>query len=481
MSEEQESQDLAGELSTTLNETPINLEEEAQTEAVKAEPPSPTALDLDRWSVRRGKDWLKECDESKPEENEARDDWGEEVENPSPKALAGDDRELVAADLLAAAWEPTPKLAKSCIDPRRQHFLASMLQTPEYQSLHRQTMLDDVASELAAASFAQQWCALVQTEEPTDELDRDSQAMQSAKSACDQARSDVQDLNDTRSSLGIGGDGPTNSGGMSVQQVKQLFSAIRSNHQLRRIMELAGRYRRLAQSLQHGKPTHGADEVIGIEFGSDLGRLLPSELVQLDDDDLEYDFLRRFVDRSLQVRELRSSENEARGPIVLVVDESGSMSGEPVAHAKAMALAILWVAEHQKRWCCLVGFSGDSVGNFLVIPPGQRDTKTLIDWLAHFYGGGTSMDVPLETLPNRWEELGCPEGRTDIIQITDCAVHVPEELERKFLSWKAEHQARMNTIVIGDDPGDLEHVSDRWWTINELNLESEGVGECLSV
>lgn len=458
---------LAAELASALQDTPTDIGDisDVTPDAPKQAPPSPTALKLDKWSKRRGKEWL---------------------ENPdglASKLIHGDDKQHVAADMLAAAWEPFPVLADQCENPRRQHFLASMMDTPEYRSLHRQTQLDDMASELAAASFSQQWVQLAQQQEPENDLDRDAQAMSYAKDALADAKEEVQNLSDTRDAMGLG-DGSGNGGTMSVQEVRNLFNQIRHNHQLRRIMELAGRYRRLAQSLQHGKPTHGADEVVGIEFGNDLSKLVPSELTALGDEDLEYDFMRRFVEKSLLVRDLKAVESEARGPIVVVVDESGSMTGEPIAHAKAMALAMLWVAEHQKRWTCLVGFSGSEDGNFLVIPPGTRDTHSLVDWLEHFYSNGTDMDVPLDVLPSKWQSLGCPEGKTDIIQITDAICRVPSEMERKFNAWKAANQVRMNTIVIDScskDAGDLAKVSDRVWIASELNLETKGVAECLSV
>jgi uncharacterized protein with von Willebrand factor type A (vWA) domain len=268
---------------------------------------------------------------------------------------------------------------------------------------------------------------------------------------------------------------------MNAEEVKRLYGKIRGNQTLRRIMEISGRYRRMAKALQMSKPVHGNDETVGIEFDNDLSRIVASELVSLSDELLEYDFLRRFTERQLMVRETRSVESETRGPIVIVVDESGSMHGPPVENAKAMALSILWIAEHQKRWACLVGFAGSTEGNFLVVPPGKRDVNAIMDWLVHFYSGGTTMDVPLDVLPKKWSKLGCPEGRTDIIQITDAYVDVPAKLEHSFLKWKAEHDVKMNTIVIGSDPGDLARVSDRVWKINELNLDADGIADCLSI
>ena len=99
---------------------------------------SSTALSHDRWSMRRGKEWA-----------------ATDVGSSSLRYIESDDeRNCVAADVLAAAWEPSPVFAESCSCPERQSFLSSLLQSKEYQSLHRDTALDDAASEIAAASFA---------------------------------------------------------------------------------------------------------------------------------------------------------------------------------------------------------------------------------------------------------------------------------------------------------------------------------------
>lgn len=451
--------ELARALSQDLAEAPVaTIDDDLQDFAAPPPPPSPTALKLDQWSLRRGKEWLK------------RDDVAEKTSMDAN----------TAADFLSAAWDASPVMAANCVDQRRHQFMAQLLQTPEYKSLHRQTRLDDVASELAAMSFAQQYVALVKTEQPEDELDAEAQTQGACSKAIEQAKSDVTDLNNTRYALGLGGDG-ANPGSMSAQQVRELFARVKNNHQLRMITELAGRYRRMAQSIQASKPCHGQDEVVGIEYGDDISRIVPSELAMLADDDLEDEFLRRFAEGELQLEEMRAHEPVAKGPIVVVVDESGSMSGEPVAHAKAFALAMAWIARHQKRYCCLVGFSGGTEGNFLVCAPGTSDDEALMEWLEHFFGGGTTMDVPLDVLPEKWEELGCPSGETDIIMVTDAVVHVPQPMAEKFNAWRRAEQAEVSVIVMNDDPGDLPQVSDRHWLVSELGLDAAGVADCMAV
>jgi uncharacterized protein with von Willebrand factor type A (vWA) domain len=62
-----------------------------------------------------------------------------------------------------------------------------------------------------------------------------------------------------------------------------------------------------------------------------------------------------------------------KGPIIVSIDESGSMIGEKAHTAKALALALAWIARQQHRWCGLVAYSGDSGERLLPLPPGRWD------------------------------------------------------------------------------------------------------------
>src|SRR5262249_56099088 len=130
---------------------------------------------------------------------------------------------------------------------------------------------------------------------------------------------------DAAAALGLGPGAP---GSNDPRAIAALFKRVRSDPTLRRICELAGRYRRVAQSKQRRKATHGLDDMVGVVMDGDLGRLLPHELAKLAIPEFEDDTLRRLVERQVQCREYRSTEPVAKGPIIVSVDESGSMAGE---------------------------------------------------------------------------------------------------------------------------------------------------------
>lgn len=434
-------------------------------------PKSKTALSLDHWSERKGRHWR-----NTKEGKKATRDY-DKIENP----------DHIAADLLAAAWEPRPKLAGSYENEdiaKRAKFLEALFDSPEYKKLHRSTTLDMLASEIAAASFSKSYVTYRLKETPDNELDDKIETNAAADDAAEQANKEVQNLNDARESLGDGiGSQDGHGKKFSVSQVREMFKRIKNDPMLRNIMELSGRWRRLAKSMQANKPVHGQDEYLGVELGDNLFRLCPSELVSLahGDENLELDFFRRLVEKQLMNYEVRAKAGESAGPVVILVDESGSMSGSKINQAKAMALAMSWVAEHQNRWCCLAGFSSYGYQNRLVIEPGKKDQEKMLDWLGKFRSGGTDAKEPFENIPRDWEKIGCPKGKTDFIIITDGWISFDSDQKGKFNTWREEHQVRTKGIVIGDGGEAIKPCIDDLFEINDLSMSSEGIQQCLSI
>lgn len=428
---------------------------------------NPTALDVDAWGLRRGRDLVAESERLR---------------------RAGTDA-FAAADFFAAVFEPDPRLNDGCADPKRHRFLAQLLDTPEYQALHADTRLDDTAAAIAAGHFAEQFARLQKEDDergagatgagrPKDGLDDEMAALRAVGRAVAAAGKEVGELHEATAALGTGPGAP---GSNDPRAVAELFKRVRGDPALRRICELAGRFRRVAQSKQRMKASHGLDDVVGVEPGGDIGRLLPIELAKLALPELELDTLRRIVEREALCREHHAVEPVGKGPVIVCLDESGSMSGAKVHTAKALALALAWVARHQRRWCALVAYSGDSGERLLPLPPGRWDEPKLADWLTAFIGCGSEIDVPVRELPRMYRELNAPPGVTDLVFVTDARCRLPEPVRDAFAAWKRSVRARLVTLVIDSQSGDLAPVSDEVHAVRSLDPDSDAVGRVLSL
>src|SRR5262249_49813499 len=142
--------------------------------------------------------------------------------------------------------------------------------------------------------------------------DSELQALRAVGKALEAAGAEVEELREAEGALGMGKGCP--GGARDPKAAAEAFKRVRNNPRLRKICELAGRFRRVAQSKQRRKQVHGADDVVGIEPGGDLSRILPVELARLDaGEELELDALRRIVERQAMCREHAGEELVGKG------------------------------------------------------------------------------------------------------------------------------------------------------------------------
>ena len=426
----------------------------------KAPEASPTALKLDQWSLRKGDELLKES---------------------SKLRKLGLSSECVS-DLHASAFLPNPELVESCSDPLRKQFIQELLSTPTYQSLHESTKLNTVAAEIAACSFAEQFHLLAarspDTSQPSKPSGFDVAVIASASRAAKDAVEGVQELESVTQAMGMG---PGEPGSSDVSAIASAFKAARSNPALLRIFSMAGKFRQLAQGLHKARSKNGFEEVTGLESGGDISRLVPSELMKLGIPELELDLMRRLVERQCLCREFDAEEKAGLGPIVIVIDESGSMIGSRNESAKAIALTLASIARKQGRWCGLVAFSGGSGHRVLALPPTKWNQVQLYSWLESFIGCGSDQDVPVQEMPAIFTEIGAPLGKTDLIYVTDAELRISEKKASAFKAWKNSVQARLISLVLNSDPGDLKSISDEVHIISNLDPNEMGIKKVFSL
>ncbi len=154
-------------------------------------------------------------------------------------------------------------------------------------------------------------------------------------------------------------------------RAKPLAALLREDDRLRRIALLAGRMKRIAASKRRSRVKHGTDELADIEQGAELARALPAELAKLTDRRRRLDFLRSILERQVLQYQLTGSETLGRGPLVVLLDKSGSMEqgdGTKDVWATALALALLEHAHVERRAFALIDYNAQPFYEQIVRP-----------------------------------------------------------------------------------------------------------------
>ena len=138
--------------------------------------------------------------------------------------------------------------------------------------------------------------------------------------------------------------------------------------------------------------TASKSDIEGITVGNNLSALLPSEVALLSDRNTQDIFYRNYAEKRLQVfasasQSTRPDEHKD-GPVIICVDESSSMTGEPLKTAITLAYAVTIIAKRRHRQVLIVAYS-DSHKMMRVESLG-RQKKQLMDFLSNVSMGGNN-------------------------------------------------------------------------------------------
>jgi uncharacterized protein with von Willebrand factor type A (vWA) domain len=244
--------------------------------------------------------------------------------------------------------------------------------------------------------------------------------------------------------------------------LERYASLLRRHRDVDRLRELLGRMegdkdRRTSSDSQACTETHS------LIFSGDVQRMLPQEMVNLADERLKLLFYARMCERRLLTYQLRGreySDGQKRrgGPVVALIDSSGSMSGESELAAKALLLALSRRLSEERRPLRALMFSVD-VESFDLYDLSGR--SQFLELLCHTFGGGTDFDVALR---QGIKSLSEPEWQgADILFITDGLARIRDRgCLHDWNCLKEKQGCRIFTVLVGGtEPGGLQRISDQ--------------------
>lgn len=167
--------------------------------------------------------------------------------------------------------------------------------------------------------------------------------------------------------------------------------------------------------------TAGKSDIAGITTGNDISAIVPSELSLLSEPKTQDIFYRNFTANRLQLFASASQSKAPRkrhdGPVIICVDTSSSMGGEPMKVARALAVAVAIVAWRQDRDVVVVKYSDNY--DYLDLGHNHKKLSELSRYLTHVSQAGNDENRMFQWLFRDMKPYHTDYESADILCISD--------------------------------------------------------------
>lgn len=223
-----------------------------------------------------------------------------------------------------------------------------------------------------------------------------------------------------------------------------------------------------AFNVEHGAPS----DIEGVTMGNDISSLLPMEMAIMNDDQLSNLFAYRFATRRLQTFRYKSNmmkqarrvevrKARQKGPMIVCLDTSGSMQGQPEKIASSLIIKLLQVALRQNRDLLLIAFS-TGVKLFDV----RKNRTRFFDFLRKECGGDTDGTQMLHAVMHTITENPA-YGSADVLLISDYKFDVPSVSVMRQVQQLRDEGTRFYGLQIGIAPIESwKKYLDNYWHLD---------------
>lgn len=308
-----------------------------------------------------------------------------------------------------------------------------------------------------------------------DDLDLD----RLTNKALDEATKEAGELDGLRRGIGLE-DGEWSQ--MSPEERLKMADRLRSE-EMKELAKVIGQMKRFALGVKATRINDVPHEAYDVETGNDLRRVLRAQFALLGNKSTQYEFYRRYVEKELLQFKMRGSEEVGKGPIVIAIDKSGSMSGGPFNWAMGVAEALRRFAAEEDRDYYAMFFGNNNDRNRFDFPEGKGPFEKVLSFLSVAANGGTQFDgvltEALEKATAAFDDAGKPKA--DIVFVTDGQAHLDDEWIANFNKERERTGVRVYSIYIGGaydmshkgGPVELlEKISDAVIPVSELKPEA---------
>lgn len=360
------------------------------------------------------------------------------------------------------------------VSPSLSKIFETLNKIDDFRNLRASTTGDKNASYIAACKFEEEMKRLLLEIEAKEHKDFDMEddlgeyidahqdgfrfrMRQITKNAAEEV-----DMQQAIEGLGIGKEDKPGESFKASINMKKMSKKLLANPNHARIMQLLGRFKRVADSTMRTK-SEGQEELVGITMGNDLDNILPEEIAEFMDPDTEVAFLDKYSNGNLLQYDTSAKNPEGKGDMIIVLDESGSMvEGKidlnPTCSFLEVSRAILFglatIAKKDNRRLRVIRFDGGAV---------EQKFDTMDDVMMFALDGpvkygGTSYDNMLSRLMLVMGEER--KKKSDVIIVSDGESTITKDYLDAYTKMKEEIGFKTLSIMIGSCGYELGRISD---------------------
>ncbi|AKB33096.1 hypothetical protein MSSIH_2406 [Methanosarcina siciliae HI350] len=268
---------------------------------------------------------------------------------------------------------------------------------------------------------------------------------------------------------------------VQFKMLKNYSAFFEKNPDLRRIVNFIGRREFDPPSDRIRYSPFGKNRIQTVRFSDSINNLLPMEAAKLLNPALKRKFYADMLEGKLLSYQLLGKHYtgppriKPRGPMIVLVDTSGSMHGTPQTLAKSAVLAMAKLMLAQQRDMKVILFASVSQHLEIELSRRKRMSERFLNFLLYTFGGGTDFNTALASGLKSLKEKDFQGA--DLLFITDGKSEISDELVlARWEEAKKKYNAKVYSLIVGGSGvGGLAEISDYTYTV-EMEQDYEGAG-----
>ncbi len=227
--------------------------------------------------------------------------------------------------------------------------------------------------------------------------------------------------------------------------------------------------------ISHAHPTI---ELECVAQGDNLAHMMPIETAILADERTSNLFYMKWATKQLNlfhqdpqveavettVVEKKKDPHSTSGPIIVSIDTSSSMDGQPLDIALSMLLQLHAIAVEQHRACYLISFSVQSDS----LDISALKSLQVVDFVSHSFSGGTEANSMLLDAFTTLQSQSY--ANADVLIISDFEVEQPHNNIVRSMNVQRKQGTRFYGLCIGTEK-DFGDLLDRMWYVSCNNFQ----------